>query len=77
MVEIPACPSFSPNSVMLMVSEIFSALDTINIPLILFSFVFFFLGAYLLYAALFATVGSAVDSEADTQQFMLPRLWYR
>jgi len=55
-----------------MVSEIFSALDTINIPLILVSFVFFFLGAYLLYAALFATVGSAVDSEADTQQFMLP-----
>jgi len=26
----------------------------------------------LLYAALFAAIGAAVDSEADTQQFMLP-----
>ncbi len=36
------------------------------------SFIFFFLGGYLLYAALFAAIGSAVDNEADTQQFMLP-----
>lgn len=36
------------------------------------SFLFFFLGGYLLYAALFAAVGAAVDSEADTQQFMFP-----
>lgn len=36
------------------------------------SFLFFFLGGYLLYASLFAAVGAAVDSEADTQQFMLP-----
>lgn len=35
-------------------------------------FVFYFLGGYLLYAALFAAVGSAVDNESDTQQFMLP-----
>lgn len=36
------------------------------------SFLFFFLGGYLLYASLFAAVGAAVDSEADTQQFMFP-----
>jgi ABC-2 type transport system permease protein len=36
------------------------------------SFIFFFLGGYLLYAALFAAVGAAVDNEADTQQFMMP-----
>lgn len=36
------------------------------------SFIFFFLGGYLLYASLFAAVGAAVDSEADTQQFMFP-----
>ncbi len=36
------------------------------------SFLFYFLGGYLLYASLFAAVGAAVDSEADTQQFMLP-----
>ena len=44
----------------------------INWPLMIGVFVFYFLGGYLLYASLFAAVGSAVDSEADTQQFMLP-----
>lgn len=45
-----------------------------NIPVlqILISFIFYFIGGYLLYGALLAAVGSAVDSEADTQQFMLP-----
>ncbi len=38
----------------------------------IFSFLFYFLGGYLLYASLFAAIGSAVDNEADTQQFMLP-----
>ena len=47
-------------------------LQLINIPLILFSFLFYFMGGYLLYGALFAAIGSAVDSEADTQQFMFP-----
>lgn len=44
----------------------------INWPLMIGSFIFYFLGGYLLYAALFAAVGAAVDNEADTQQFMLP-----
>jgi len=44
----------------------------INWPLILGSFIIYFLGGYLLYAALFAAVGSAVDNETDTQQFMMP-----
>ena len=35
-------------------------------------FVFYFLGGYLLYSAMFAAIGAAVDSETDTQQFMLP-----
>jgi ABC-2 type transport system permease protein len=35
-------------------------------------FLFYFLGGYLLYSSLFAAVGSAVDAETDTQQFMLP-----
>lgn len=39
---------------------------------LLSSFLFFFLGGYLLYTSLFAAIGSAVDNEADTQQFMLP-----
>lgn len=49
-----------------------SALDNLNIPLLLASFVFYFLGGYLLYGALFGAVGAAVDNETDTQQFMLP-----
>ena len=39
---------------------------------IFISFLFYFIGGYLLYGALLAAIGSAVDSEADTQQFMLP-----
>jgi ABC-2 type transport system permease protein len=35
-------------------------------------FLFYFLTGYLLYSALFAAVGSAVDSETETQQFMFP-----
>lgn len=35
-------------------------------------FVFYFLGGYLLYAALFGAVGAAVDAETDAQQFMMP-----
>ena len=44
----------------------------INWPLMLGMFLFYFLGGYLLYSALFAAIGSAVDNETDTQQFMLP-----
>ncbi len=44
----------------------------INFFVLLGSFLFFFLGGYLLYSSLFAAIGSAVDNEADTQQFMFP-----
>lgn len=39
---------------------------------IVFCFLFYFLGGYLIYGALFAAVGSAVDSPAEAQQFMFP-----
>ncbi len=52
--------------------EVFDALDKINFPLVVGCFVFFFLAGYLLYGSLFAAVGSAVGSDADSQQFMLP-----
>ncbi|MBP9159856.1 MAG: ABC transporter permease [Flavobacteriales bacterium] len=42
------------------------------IAAILGLFLFYFLGGYLLYSSMFAAVGAAVDSETDTQQFMLP-----
>jgi len=47
-------------------------LNRINYPLMLGMFLFYFMGGYLLYSALFAAVGAAADSETDTQQFMLP-----
>lgn len=40
--------------------------------LIIITFVFYFITGYLLYASLFAAIGSAVDNETETQQFMLP-----
>ncbi len=52
--------------------EIFKAVYSVNYVAIISLFLFYFLGGYLLYAALFAVVGSAVDNETDTQQFMLP-----
>jgi ABC-2 type transport system permease protein len=54
------------------VEKAMQSLRAINFPLLLISFVIYFLFGYLLYAGLFAAVGSAVDNEADTQQFMLP-----
>jgi len=52
--------------------DISEKLKNINIGLLIGSFLFYFLGGYLLYASLFAAIGSAVDNETDTQQFMLP-----
>lgn len=52
--------------------NIMQALDTVNYPFLLACFLFYFLGGYLLYSALFAAIGSAVDSETETQQFMFP-----
>ncbi len=54
------------------VIKVFEVVEAINFPVIIGSFLFYFLGGYLLYAAFFAAIGSAVDNEADTQQFMLP-----
>lgn len=40
--------------------------------LIIVCFIFYFVTGYLLYASVFAAIGSAVDNETETQQFMLP-----
>ena len=49
-----------------------SALGTLNIALIVGMFLFYFMGGYLLYSSLFAAVSSAVDSQTEVSQFMLP-----
>ncbi len=52
--------------------NVLTALQTIPVGFILTTFLIYFLGGYLLYSALFAAVGSAVDNETETQQFMFP-----
>jgi ABC-2 type transport system permease protein len=51
---------------------VLETLQTIPFGYILGCFLFYFITGYLLYSALFAAVGSAVDSETETQQFMFP-----
>jgi ABC-2 type transport system permease protein len=49
------------------------SLSTVNWGLLVFCFIFYFLGGYLFYAALFAAVGSAVNEDAqDAQSLTLP-----
>ena len=50
-------------------AEGFSA---IPIGLILFCFIFYFLGGYLMYASLFAAIGSVSEDQQDAQQLIFP-----
>jgi ABC-2 type transport system permease protein len=52
--------------------EFYKVWNQIPFSYIIPVFLFYFLGGYLLYGALFAAVGSAVDSPAEAQQFMFP-----
>jgi ABC-2 type transport system permease protein len=53
-------------------SRILMAIEGIDFIALVISFIFYFLGGYLLYGALFAAIGSAVDAPSDAQQFMFP-----
>lgn len=53
-------------------SGVMGMLLSVNwIEIVLF-FILFFIGGYVLYASIFAVIGSSVDNEQDTQQFMMP-----
>ncbi len=54
------------------VTALLQGMENVPIAYIVTVFLIYFLGGYLLYSALFAAVGSAVDNETETQQFMLP-----
>ncbi|MDD2380309.1 MAG: ABC transporter permease [Mariniphaga sp.] len=54
------------------ISEIIEVVGNLNIPLILFTFVFYFLAGYLMYSSLLGAVGAAVDNDEDSQQMILP-----
>lgn len=56
------------------VVEMLHMAGNLNIPLIVFSLIFYFLGGFLLYASLFGALGAAVDSDEDAQQMMFPMM---
>ena len=67
---ISALTATTPDAVQTL--EWMAALSSFNLPLLLLSFAAFFVGGYLLYAALFAAIGSVIDHPEDAQQFMMP-----
>ncbi len=52
-------------------NEIIASLGTINIGVVVGCFVFYFLGGYLLYSALFAAVGSVVNEDPQEAQSLV------
>jgi ABC-2 type transport system permease protein len=52
--------------------EILTKIEKINFTEVFICFILFFIGGYLFYSSIMAAVGSAVDSEADSQQFITP-----
>lgn len=54
---------------MQIVAETSEILLSFNYPLIIFTFIIYFVLGYLFYSAIFAAIGSAVDNDTDTQQF--------
>ena len=51
---------------------VLGTLSSLNYTQIIISFLLYFIFGYLLYASLFAAIGSAVENESDTQQLQLP-----
>ncbi len=54
------------------VFEVLQQAGKINYVEIAICFLLYFLGGYLFYSSILAAIGSAVDAEADAQQFMMP-----
>lgn len=54
------------------VTEVLELIGNLNIPLIIFTFVFYFLAGYLMYSSLLGAVGAAVDNDEDSQQMVFP-----
>lgn len=66
--QLPAATPGQEN----MVLNIIEMIGNLNLPLILASFVFYFLGGFLMYSSLMGAVGAAIDHEEEAQQLMLP-----
>jgi ABC-2 type transport system permease protein len=55
-----------------MLADISQGVESLPIALLLFSFIFYFLGGYLMYASLFAAIGSVSEDQQDAQQLIFP-----
>lgn len=67
--------SSESNSNSLAISEMLNVVNEaqgINFPVVIIFFLIYFLGGYLLYASLFAAIGSAINSEREGGALMLP-----
>jgi len=69
-----AAESTNPANRLDMMNKAMDTLKKLDMPIwtIVFGFLAYFLGGYLLYGALFGAIGAAVDDQTDTQQFMFP-----
>lgn len=54
------------------ISKITEGLHSIPMGLLLFCFLFYFLGGYLMYASLFAAIGSVSEDQQEAQQLVFP-----
>lgn len=55
-----------------MMSSISEGISSLPIGLLVFSFLFYFIGGYIMYAALFAAIGSVSEDQQDAQQLIFP-----
>lgn len=65
-------PGMDMNEVQATMLQIQDVVASLKLKNLLLFFLVYFLGGYLLYASLFAAVGSAVENQEDTNQFMWP-----
>ena len=71
-VNAVAQPGMDMSGVIADHAELFEVIKTINFTQLALFFILYFIGGYMLYASLFAAIGSSVDNQEDTQQFMMP-----
>lgn len=68
MLDVVAQSAAAPEGVAI----IFATLSNMPFAKILVSFLIYFIFGYMLYASLFAAIGSAVENEGDTNQLQIP-----
>ena len=65
-------PGMDASEVNSVATDFMQQIMSINYTPIIINFLLYFIGGYLLYSAIFAALGSAVDQASDTSQFLWP-----